>query len=208
MLLLLTTNQILFFILMVFSESHALTGKIRTDTAPALYIGIRGDLSSSERFNGSIDEVKIYNRALSADEIAAEYSRGTPTTTNYLDEVPIREGAGSFHLRPTTGAGTFGTERIFELNYDKSAPTTSAAITSGTLGEKRLVHDGCRSDDHPRRRRSGSRRDSLLSRSSRRGALRRANIPRRSRSRRRARIISAFSRRTRRAIFKRRKVRR
>ena len=42
---------------------------------------------------------------------------------------------GVFICDPRPAPGTFGTERIFELNYDKTPPTTSAAITSGTLGE-------------------------------------------------------------------------
>ncbi len=39
-----------------------------------LYMRKRKQLS----FNGAIDEVKIYNRALSANEIKAEYDAGNP----------------------------------------------------------------------------------------------------------------------------------
>jgi hypothetical protein len=46
-------------------------GSIRGDSAPSFYIGARGDRTSSEMFNGTIDEVAIYNRTLSAAEILA-----------------------------------------------------------------------------------------------------------------------------------------
>jgi hypothetical protein len=58
------------------AESHSLTGIIRTDVSPALYIGARGDLYSAEDFNGLIDDVRIYNRALSTAEIQAMYRGG------------------------------------------------------------------------------------------------------------------------------------
>jgi len=54
-------------------ESFPLMGEIRTDPSPALYIGVRGDFAATERFNGTIDEVAIYNRSLSALEILGLY---------------------------------------------------------------------------------------------------------------------------------------
>jgi hypothetical protein len=42
--------------------------------------------SSSEFFNGSIDSVRIYNRALSADEVRYHYNRGGPVGSWNFDE--------------------------------------------------------------------------------------------------------------------------
>jgi hypothetical protein len=58
----------------------------------------------------------------------------TSTTNNYIDSISIAEGTNYFHVKPMNGAGTYGVERVFIVKYDKTNPTTSAAITSGTLG--------------------------------------------------------------------------
>ncbi|MDF1498680.1 MAG: LamG domain-containing protein [Patescibacteria group bacterium] len=49
-----------------------------------LYIGKGHDLTTS--FNGSIDEVRIYNRALTADEVRYHYNRGGPVASWNFDE--------------------------------------------------------------------------------------------------------------------------
>jgi len=50
------------------------TGSIKNSTANAL-IGARSG-GSTEGFNGTLDEVRIYNRALTAAEISALYNSG------------------------------------------------------------------------------------------------------------------------------------
>jgi len=51
------------------------------DTTAPVSIGYSGKYYNSCYFNGVIDEIKIYNRVLSADEIKAEYEKGTPPPT-------------------------------------------------------------------------------------------------------------------------------
>ncbi len=74
-----------------------------TATAPAggiyasnanLHIGAwqYGSAARSTYFNGTIDEVKIWNRALTEDEIKAEYDAGVPEcfaieTNSYADYI-------------------------------------------------------------------------------------------------------------------------
>ena len=57
-------------------DSQALTGRFAADTTPFI-LGANGngvgDASVTERFPGRIDEVMLYRRALSADEIAMLY---------------------------------------------------------------------------------------------------------------------------------------
>jgi predicted GH43/DUF377 family glycosyl hydrolase len=57
--------------------STSYSGSIKSDTGP-LYIG--RDDGYSRYFNGSIDEVAIYSRALSADEILEHYNNGIKAT--------------------------------------------------------------------------------------------------------------------------------
>jgi len=54
------------------------------------FIEIGGKSSSSYYFNGLIDEVRIYNRALSADEVRYHYNQGGPVAQWKMDE-----GSGS-----------------------------------------------------------------------------------------------------------------
>ncbi|OGZ81100.1 MAG: hypothetical protein A2360_00720 [Candidatus Staskawiczbacteria bacterium RIFOXYB1_FULL_32_11] len=54
------------------------------------------------------------------------------TVTPYIDEITITEGTSYFHVRPKNGATTWGTERTFIINYDKTNPTISN--TSNSLG--------------------------------------------------------------------------
>ncbi|MCC7451492.1 MAG: hypothetical protein IT324_29050, partial [Anaerolineae bacterium] len=69
-------------------------------TSNALAIGRKGSLSEAY-FNGAIDEVAIYNKALTADQIAAHYNAGqgsaipTPTNTN------TPTASSTFTLTPT-----------------------------------------------------------------------------------------------------------
>ncbi len=58
-----------------------LTGSIGTSTDP-LYIG--GRSSTSGNLNGMIDEVKIYNRSLSAQEIISEYNAANRAYVNVM----------------------------------------------------------------------------------------------------------------------------
>jgi len=58
--------------------SRAQTGLITTSTQP-LRIGGNGAFTGGEFFRGLIDEVRVYNRALTAAEIAADAGTlGTP----------------------------------------------------------------------------------------------------------------------------------
>ena len=47
------------------------SGSVRPDTSHPYIIGIRGGLGAVHAFNGRIDEVRLYSRVLSADEIRA-----------------------------------------------------------------------------------------------------------------------------------------
>ncbi len=120
----------------VLKKSGSFAVTINT-TADNISIGRRGDATNTGYyFPGSIDEVKIFNRALTAAEIGAEYQRRLTTTNNFVDTIPVSEGTSYLHVRPQTGSGVWGTERIFTVKYDKTAPTVQTnTLTSPNGGE-------------------------------------------------------------------------
>jgi hypothetical protein len=77
-----------------------------------------GRSQGGEWFNGTIDEVKIYNRALSADEVWAEYTRTGATGARFLrgtQTVTLESGAS------TTITFTWNTAGYAKGNYTISA---------------------------------------------------------------------------------------
>ncbi len=79
-------SNIFLYVNNVLEGSGVLTGPILNDITRNTYIGRYNGVSNS--FNGFIDEVKIYNRALSAEEIFADYSINTPVPTPVLTLAP------------------------------------------------------------------------------------------------------------------------
>ncbi|MEM4975859.1 MAG: LamG domain-containing protein [Desulfurococcaceae archaeon] len=77
-----------------------------TNTRP---IQIGGDpYLGGKYFNGIIDEVRIYNRALSADEIYEIYSKGTVIKDGLVLCLPFHEGEGNI-AHDVSGYGNHGT---------------------------------------------------------------------------------------------------
>ena len=105
-------------------DSNSFTGNIKNSNGD-IYISWSSVL---RRFNGDIDEVKIFDRALNSSEITNEYLRRL-TTNPYLDNQPVAEGTFVKHIRPLSGADTWGSERQFVEKYDKTAPMINS-ITS------------------------------------------------------------------------------
>ena len=70
-------------------------------SAPAMTIEYIGNDNNLEAFNGSIDSVRIYNRALSAEEVRYHYNRGGPVASWGFDEgsgTVIHDSSGNeFH---------------------------------------------------------------------------------------------------------------
>jgi hypothetical protein len=56
--------------------------------------------------------------------------------TNYIDNITITEGTSYFHVRPKTGASNWGTERIFILKYDKTAPNIETDTLTSPNGSE------------------------------------------------------------------------
>jgi hypothetical protein len=91
----------------------------RTSTIPvnseSLYIGNRAGLDRT--FNGIIDEVRIYNRALSQEEINASYNNGLYRLHNKFTNLPT--GTYSYYAYAIDAFGNLGKSetRTVTLNY-------------------------------------------------------------------------------------------
>jgi hypothetical protein len=110
-------------------------------------IGMIGRASAGATIDGLIDEVKIWNRALSAADVAAEYAQRVTIATPYFDTQTLREGDGEFHVRPISGAGNWGIERTFDAKYDETNPTVQTdTVTSPNGGEIWTGGDGATYD--------------------------------------------------------------
>lgn len=87
-----------------------------------LYIGSRS--GSSYFFNGSMDEVRIYNRALSASEVQSLYDLGTPATVNGPED--------SFGSSGLVGYWSFNGKDISGTTaYDRSGQGNNGTLING-----------------------------------------------------------------------------
>ena len=109
-------------------------------------------------FNGDIDEVKIYNRALSADEVRALYEQRAEGNNSYVSQRDVYiDSTGNVGLGTTSpyskltvwGAGT-GTGQLFEL-VDNASTTRMIVLDNGNVGignvsPQELLHVGAGTD--------------------------------------------------------------
>jgi Concanavalin A-like lectin/glucanases superfamily len=121
------------------------TGSI-TDNGEPLQIGYEADGFGASPFNGDIDEVRIYNRALSATEIAKLYGFGAVKFTT--SSVNLQQG--STLANGLVGHWTFDGPDVTDKVYDRSGQNnhgyfiggaTSSAKVIGKLGQA-LTFDG------------------------------------------------------------------
>ena len=94
-----------------FVENIVATQSI-TESASDLRIGLEGSSYGDQYFNGSIDSVRIYNRALSADEVRYHYNRGGPVGSWNFDE-----GSGTTAFDSTENNND-GTLKSSGLDFD------------------------------------------------------------------------------------------
>jgi hypothetical protein len=109
-----------------------------------LYVGRYGGYTSYE-FQGVVDEVQIYNRALSASEILAGFQASPDFSSNLLAKVPMGttdfiatlswQGTGSINVTIQSPSTTY-TESMMHV-YQKTTYSVSGG-TSAMLNIKRL----------------------------------------------------------------------
>src|SRR5215469_14735868 len=110
-------------------------GTIRPQTSVPLYLGIRaanGYPGSGSLYNGLLDEVSIYNRALSQSEIQAIYNAGR------AGKCPVSGLAPTIVNQPTNQTVAVGASASFSVGATGTPPLTyqwyngSGSITGGT----------------------------------------------------------------------------
>ncbi len=110
-----------------------------------LYVADWGTNPQTYNFNGLIDEVRIYNRALSAEEIRYHYNRGGPVgywkfdegtgqtafdTTDNNNDGQLGSTTAADAADPTWSAGKYGTALSFDGvdDYVKIPTTTNSVL--------------------------------------------------------------------------------
>ena len=120
-------------------NSSSLTTTIPTASTP-IHIGDRSDDATNRRFEGSIDEVKIYNVALTAEQVRTEYNQGKAQVlgssgTDSSTGAPTRAARGEYCVPGDTSTCN---PPVLELKMDEMTGTTaydtSGGGNDGTLG--------------------------------------------------------------------------
>ncbi len=113
------------------------------DTIPyalgtGLYIGTHGNGSSNYNFNGFIDEVRVYNRDLSATEVKAIYEGNapqvvtTPVTVGSLTSSPASATVGATVTWSASASGGTGS---LQYQFSRSGPDTGGSyVVSRAFG--------------------------------------------------------------------------
>jgi hypothetical protein len=128
-----------------------------TGTTWTIGRGLRGSLNP-EWFNGLIDDVAVYDRALSAEEIATVYTNGPIRPDSDGDGVPDDEDAfPNSDLRPTVIIGACDSGVVNQLLSDPAGATMNDLIGAAQESARNHGHfvnavtrlaDGWKEDGH------------------------------------------------------------
>jgi len=134
----------------VWKNSKAYSQTLKTGLGTAERIGAYGGSSQSYYFNGSIDEVKIFNRSLSATEISNLYNNESTginqadlDRTGLVGEWKLNETSG-VTASDNSGLGNTGTWTFTKPSYDFSANnndgTSAGQTVTNSIG---CIYDDC-----------------------------------------------------------------
>jgi hypothetical protein len=105
-----------------------------TSTSAPFYVGARYSESVGQKlfWNGSIDEVKVWNRVLSAGEVNASFNNGLYRLERNF--TGLSEGNYSYVAQIVDHAGNLNTTGIMQLAVDNTNPTFSYGQGSSVNG--------------------------------------------------------------------------
>jgi hypothetical protein len=139
------TNNFKLYVDGALEAQYTVTGSI-SSTSNRVGIGDRPDVGFRDFFNGTIDEPRIYNLALSASEIQADYQQSPDLSSNLLAKVPKGttdfiatvswQGTVSINVTIQSPSQTY-TEGNSSGVYQKTTYSTSGG-TSSMLNIKRV----------------------------------------------------------------------
>jgi hypothetical protein len=123
-------NNILWYIDGVLDDTDAFVAAY-TSESPDFFIGARQSLNNNTYFDGKIDEVRIYNRALSAEEVRELYNMTKGSGFNKTKKNRITDGL--------VGHWTFdGPDMSGNKAYDQTSNDNDGTLTGGptrTIGK-------------------------------------------------------------------------
>jgi hypothetical protein len=129
-------------------SSNGLTGTVKSSSSVHLYVGREATTSPYNTFAGDIDEMKLFRRALSTNEIAALFANGI---AGHADQLAVRAilDANNLTNRLVDAASVSLNDRTTEL-YLQEAGVTHLTADIGQLSELTLLHCyGDRALGHP-----------------------------------------------------------
>ncbi len=123
------------------------SGSASTDASYNLYIGNRND--GQGPFDGVIDDVRIYNRILTADEIADLYTGTTGSVAGICGTGGVRDADGN-----TYGIVQIGTQCWLDRNMNVGTRVNAATTQTNNGTTEKYCYDDTASnctDNHPKR---------------------------------------------------------
>ncbi len=130
-------------------DKNSITGTISGIQRAALG---RNGVNNEYYFNGSIDEVRIYNRALSADEIRMSYYSNFQKFNStqyyfYSNITDLSEGTYTYYGWANDTAGSSGNTETRTLTVDYSAPTVTLNSPQNNTNQTSPVTFNCSVSD-------------------------------------------------------------
>ena len=130
------------------TSSNVLSGSVKSSSTVLLYVGREAITPPYNTFAGDIDEMKLFHRALSTNEVAALFANGI---AGHADQLAVRAilDANNLTNRLVDAASAYVHDRTTEL-YLQEAGVTHLTADIGQLSELTLLHCyGDRALGHP-----------------------------------------------------------
>lgn len=116
-----------------YMERHYLNGRLVSEKnmmlllRPQRYALIGGTADGSTAFDGYLHTLRVYDRTLSAQEVAAEYQQ--PTETSVCLQLMPADGLADWHNQGTWGGHAAGAEQVYAGKLALTAPLTLSGMT-------------------------------------------------------------------------------
>jgi len=137
------STMLVYFDGSVSGTTFAQTGTISQLASPATNVSIGGQISVSNDFwNGIIDEVLIFNRSLSADEIWALYNATNISATGFNNNYTnLAEGTHTFRSYVVDSVGFMNSTETRSVTVDTLIPLISYTTGTPATNSFRYVND-------------------------------------------------------------------
>ncbi len=124
-----SASQIQIFVDGVSKAAYSTSDTIPYTLGTNLYFGKHGNGSASYNFNGVIDEVRIYNIALSATDVQNIYAAITPPATPLSANVTASPAAATAGSAVTLTASANGGSGSYQYQFSRLGPDTGGTAT-------------------------------------------------------------------------------